>query len=64
MLQTLTNKLKQEIRKKMRKAGQGTPAARANRRLEETADESLKLEMNQDTTLGCIRTEAEELMGA
>ena len=41
--QTLIDKLKQEIRKEMRKAGLGTPAAQANRRLEETADEFLKL---------------------
>ena len=45
-------------------AGQGMHSARANRRLEDTADEFLKLERNQDTNLGCIRTEIEELMGA
>ena len=55
LLQTLINKLGQEIRKEI---------ARANRELEEAADESRKLKMNQDTILSCIRTEAEELMGA
>ena len=62
--QTLIDRVKQEMREEMRMAAQGTPSARANRRLEDTADEFLKLERNQDTNLGCIRTEIEELMGA
>ena len=54
LLQTLIDKLRQEIREEV---------ARTNRGLEETADEPWKIKMNQDTTLSCIWTKAEEPMG-